>query len=102
MAGRQLLTARLTTDVFRTRRGRLLRISFTAARKASGFVRLDYDPPSRFAAFRYAAKRAIHARAGANSVALRLPRRPGRYRLLLRLRLPGQTASHTAAVTITR
>ncbi len=102
VASRQLLTARLTTDAFRARRGRVLRISFTAARKASGFVRLDYHPPSTYAAFHYAAKRAIHARTGANSVTLRLPRRPGRYRLLLRLRLPGQTASHTAAVTITR
>jgi virginiamycin B lyase len=99
VAGRQLLTARLTTDSFRARHGRLLRISFTATRKASGVVQVDraglsyYHPD---------AKRAVHAHTGANSVTLRLPRRPGSYRLVLRLQVPTQTAIDTARLTITR
>jgi virginiamycin B lyase len=99
LADGQLLTARLTTDAVRARRGRLLRISFTSTRSASGFVQLDHAGRTFYLP---AAKRAIHAHAGANSVTLRLPRHPDSYRLLLRLHLGTQVASDTARVTITR
>lgn len=99
VAGRHFLTARLTTDRFRTRSGRLLRISFTAARRAAGAVQLDHAGAS---SYHPAAKRIIHAHSGANRVTLRIPRRPGSYRLLLHLQVPGQTADDTGRVTITR
>jgi len=99
LADGQLLTARLTTDTVRARRGRLLRISFTSTRNASGFVQLDHAGRTFYLP---AAKRAIHAHTGANSVTLRLPKRPDSYRLLLRLHLGTQVASDTARVTITR
>jgi virginiamycin B lyase len=99
LAGGQLLSARLTTDTLRARRGRLLRVSFTSTRNASGFVQLDHAGRSYR---RPAARRAVRAHSGANSVTLRLPKRPDSYRLLLRLHLGTQIASDTARVTITR
>jgi len=91
----QLLVTRITNGPLRGRRGRTLRVSFDATRKASGILRLDLGR-------RKTLRRAIRADAGANSTTLRLPRRVGAYRLLLRLNVPGQSGSDSASLRISR
>lgn len=91
--GPQLLVTKLADRRLSGRRGRLLRISLRATHRASGLLRLSLGG-------RGVRKRLIHAKPGANSVALRLPRRPGTYRLELRVNKPGQIASDSALVTV--
>jgi virginiamycin B lyase len=91
----ELLVARLTGGALRGHRGRLLHVGFDATRRASGSIRLER-------AGRLVARRTVQARAGANSVVLRLPRRTGSLRLVLRVSAGSQSGSDSATVTIAR
>jgi virginiamycin B lyase len=89
----EILVGRLTGGRLRGRAGRTLRIAFTTTRRATGTVQLLRGD-------KVVAGAAV--RADATSADVRLPRRPGSYRLLLRLGLPGQAASDESRVLVTR
>jgi virginiamycin B lyase len=93
--GKQLLVTRLADRPMRGPGNHLLRVQYTATRKASGLLRLHLPG-------RPALRRRVRAHAGSNSVTMRLPRKPGTYRLLLSLGLPNQSASDTGQVTVAR
>ena len=93
--GKSLLVTRLEDRPMRGRRNHLLRVQYTATRKASGLLRLHLPG-------RPALRRRVRAHAGSNSVTMRLPRKPGTYRLLLSLSLPNQSASDRGKVTVQR
>ena len=90
-----VLVARLADGKRRGRRGQTLRIAFDASRRTTGVLRL-------YRGKRTVARRSVRAKAGANSAVLRLPRRPGSYRLALRLGTDAESASDSARLTITR
>ena len=89
----ELLVTRLTNAPSRGRRGGLVRVSFTATRRSSGSLRVGGDDGVLI-------RRTIRAKAGANSIMLRLPRRAGTYRLSLRLGLGLQSASDNASLIV--
>ena len=91
----QILVAKLARGPYRGRRGRRVRVRYTSTRAARGTLELRRGR-RRFA------RRRVRARPGENTARLRLPRRPGRYRLRLRVRVRGQAATDTAVLTITR
>jgi len=104
----QLLITRIAERPLRGRGGHRLRVSFTASRGATGSLRLDLGRK------RAIARTSVRAQAGANTVTIRLPSRPGHYRLVLRLSLGqritttsigalhSQSGSDTAPLTVTR
>jgi virginiamycin B lyase len=92
-ARRRLLVASLADRRFTGRRGHALRIPYQATRRANGVLRLWRGRHST-------ARRPIHAKRGGAAAVLRLPRRPGIYRLELRLEIPGQSASDDASLTV--
>jgi virginiamycin B lyase len=92
-ARRKLLVARLTDRRLRAQPGRRLRIPFHATQRATGVLRLSRGGRS-------VTRRSIRAKSGANTVALRLPRRSGTYRLELRLQLPRQSARDSTLLTV--
>jgi len=104
----QLLITRIAERRLRGRGGHTLRVNFTATRGATGSLRLDLGRK------RAIARTPVRAQAGANTVTIRLPRRPGHYRLILRLSLGqritttsigalySQSGSDSARLTVTR
>jgi len=86
----------------------MLRVGFTATRKATGSVRLDLDRDHAIT------REPVRAVAGANTMTLRLPSVPGTYRLVLRLSagplvaftslgtMRSQSGSDSTLVTVTR
>jgi virginiamycin B lyase len=90
---RKLLVARLSDHRLRGQPGRRLRITFHATQRATGVLRLSRGGHT-------ASRRSIRANRGANTIALRLPRRSGTHRLELRLQLPGQSASDSTPLRV--
>lgn len=95
VVGKQLLVAKLADGQIRGQARRRLRISFTSTRRAAGVLKLSLND-------HLAMRRKVAAQAGANTITVRLPRKPGTYRLLLTLNLPSQSGSDSALVTVTR
>jgi virginiamycin B lyase len=83
----KILVTRLAATPARARRNSTVRVTFTSTRSALGVLTLDLGK-------REVLRRKIRARPGENHVTLRLPRRPGSYRLHLRISLGRQTATH--------
>lgn len=104
----QLLITRIAELRLRGRGGHRLHVSFTATRGATGSLRLDRGRARAIARY------PVRAQAGTNTVTVRLPRRRGHYRLILRLSLGqritttslgplySQTGSDSACLTVTR
>jgi virginiamycin B lyase len=90
---REFLVVRLTGAGLHGRAGRMLRVRFTTTRRAAGTLQLLRGETVAGSA---------PVAAGATTASVRLPRRPGSYRALLRLKLPSQTASDAAGVRVTR
>ena len=84
---------RLTNGPYRGRSGQVLRVGFTTTRRATGVLRLNRNG-------RVVVHRTVRARAGANSIVLRLPRRSGAYRLALRVSLGMQSATDSATLVV--
>jgi virginiamycin B lyase len=92
-SAQEILVVRLTAGRLRGQAGRTLRIGFTTTRRATGTLQL-------LRGNQVVATAAV--RADATSADVRLPRRPGSYRVLLRLGLPAQAASDESRVRVIR
>lgn len=90
---RRFLVARLTDRRLRGRAGGTLRVHFTTTRRAGGTVQVLRGETVVARA---------RVRAGATTASVRLPRRRGSYRVVLRLRLPAQAGSDEARVRVTQ
>ena len=95
----KLLVARLAGGQLRGRAGGILPVPFETTRRAGGALVVVRTKPG-VDGWRELARTRI--RPGAHSAALRLPRRPGTYRVMLRLRVASQTASDSASVRVSR
>jgi virginiamycin B lyase len=89
----KILVARLASTPVSARRNSTVRVAFTSTRSAPGVLTLDLGK-------REVLRRKIRANAGENTVTLRLPRRPGGYRLHLLLSAGQQTATHDRPLTV--
>ena len=89
----KILVARLASTPVSARRNSAVRVAFTSTRSAPGLLTLDLGK-------REVLRRKIRANAGENTVTLRLPRRPGGYRLHLRLSAGQQAATHDRPLTV--
>lgn len=95
-----LLVTRLDNKHLRGGRGSPLRVRFTSTHTAAGIVRLERG--TSVEGTRILTRQRIRARAGPNTITLRLPQRPGTYRLLVRLSLTSQSGSDGKLVRVTR
>lgn len=96
---RLLLLARLDGKALKGRAGRFMRVRFTSTRYAAGSLKIVGQKPGVLDWRTYTQARIP---AGATSVRVRLPRRPGTYRALLRLHIPYQGASDSALVRVSK
>jgi virginiamycin B lyase len=96
---RRLLVARLADVRLRGRAGASMPVRFTSTRRAGGWLLIVRQNPGVLG-WRTVTRARIHA--GARTVSVRLPRRPGTYRAQLRLNVPSQDASDSALVRVSR
>ena len=88
----RFLVVRLASGRRRGPAGQMLRIRFTTTRRAAGTLKLLRGET---------VVGTTRLRAGATTASVRLPRRPGSYRVRVQLRLPAQAASDEARVQVT-
>jgi len=95
----KLLVARLASGPLRGRAGGTLKVRFETTRPAGGALVVVRTKPGVLD-WRELARTRIAP--GARSATVRLPRRPGTYRVMLRLRVASQGANDSASVRVSR
>ena len=93
----RLLVARLDDAPLRGRAGAMMRVRFTSTRRAGGSLSIVRQTP-RDSGWRTVARTRVAP--GVGTVRVRLPRRPGTYRVQLRLQAPSQVGSDSALVRV--
>jgi len=95
----KLLVARLADGQMHGRAGGILKVRFETTRRAGGSLVVMRTKPG-LDGWRELTRMRIAP--GTHSATVRLPRRPGTYRVMLRLRVASQAASDSASVRVSQ
>jgi streptogramin lyase len=95
----KLLVARLASGQLRGRAGGTLKVRFKTTRRAGGALVVVRTKPG---VLTWPDLARTPIRPGAHSARVRLPTRPGTYRVMLRLQVASQAASDSASVRVSR